>query len=157
MVRISRFLLIGLAPLLFGCTETGSGSLAPVIEDPHFVIESRFPAPGRAGVDVDAWITVGFSSQVDPTTVTDGSIVVNGGLAGRVEVNGFSLHFIPAAPLHSSSTYAIALSPALRGTNGLSLGPTPTWGFKTATGPTPPDDPTIPYGPRPGDAGFDPR
>jgi hypothetical protein len=128
-----------------------------VIEDPHFVVDSRFPTPGKLGVDVDTWIAVGFSSLVDPTTVTDESIVVNGGIAGRVEVNGFSLYFIPAAPLDPSASFAISVSSSLRGTNGLFLGPTPTWGFKTAGDPLPPRDTTIKYGPRPGDAGFGPR
>lgn len=157
MARKRSSLLLGLFPLLLSCTDTGSGSLGPVEVDPEFAVLARSPAPGRSGIDVDTWISVAFSSQIDPTTVTNGSIVVNGGLAGEVEVNGRSVRFIPAWPLDSGTSYSIAVSPAIKGSNGLSLGPTPTWGFKTEGAPPPPIDTTIQLGLRPGDVGSGPR
>lgn len=157
MLRKPSLLLLGLIPLLLSCSDTGSGSLGPMEAETGFEILARTPAPGRAGIDVDTWISVAFTTQVDPTTITSGSIVVNGGLTGTIEVNGKSVRFIPAVPLDSGTSYAIAVSAAIKGSNGLSLGPTPSWGFKTAGTPPPPIDTTIQLGLRPGDAGFGPR
>ena len=113
-----------------------------------FGVTGRTPAPGSSGVPVGASIVITFDGGIDESSVGSDAIALNGMSDGEFTIEGTILRFDPAAELNPGSSYAVTLSPELRGVNGHVLGTLPAWGFKTAGAPPPPDT-LPPAGPRP--------
>ena len=128
---------------LGGSEELGGGTPGT------FTISSRTPAGGSAGIPVTATIVVTFSSIIDPSSITPGVLTLNDVSFGTFSIEGPKLVFTPAGELNPGSSYAVAVSPDIRGINGLHLGTVSPWGFKTAGTPPPPPDTSTASGPRP--------
>lgn len=130
---------VGLAAALAGCTSTG-GSVESIVAPPaDFVVAHRTPAPGRAGVPLTNPVVVTFTANIDPSTVSSGAVSANGRSFGTIELAGSTLTFTPSGGWLPGTTYAITLSPDIRSTDGIVLGPVASWGFKTAGIPPEPD------------------
>lgn len=115
-----------------GCDAMG-GSTASIVEPPPtFKVVSRSPGPGREGVPTSVPLAVTFDGEIDPSTVKPGVITANGSSFGTLTVQGSTLTFAPTGGWTAGTPYAIAISPAIMGRNGVALGPVPVWGFKTA-------------------------
>lgn len=126
-----------------GSTDLGGGT------PDGFAIVSRAPNGGAAGVPVTATVVVNFSSAIDAASVTTGALTLNDASFGTLTVAGAKLTFTPSSQLNPGSIYVIALSPDIRGLNGVSLGVVSPWGFKTAGTPPPPPDTGAASPPRP--------
>ena len=92
------------------------------------------------GIPVTTTIVVTFSSVVDPSSITPGVLTLNDLSFGSYSAEGSKVIFTPSSQLNPGSIYAVAISPDIRGINGLSLGAVSPWGFKTAGTPPPPPD-----------------
>jgi hypothetical protein len=77
-------------------------------------------------------IAAEFSEPIDPTTVTDATLVVNG-LAGDViyAENPPGAYFVPTDPLDPSTTYQARLTTGIRDKNGNALTFDYVWTFTT--------------------------
>jgi hypothetical protein len=138
---------LAFATLLGGCDAYG-GADGGDGEAATFTVTGRAPGPGTSGVAVTSFVEVTFSALVDTGSVDADAILLSGSAVGTITVNGRKLRFTPAVDLVQGTAYAVTLSPTLKGRNGLPLGSSPVWGFKTS-GPTPPPDTLPPLGPRP--------
>lgn len=139
--------LAGLA-LLTACSQLGGSAFTPSEPTVPFEVTSRNPAPGKGGVPTTAMVSIGFSAPVDPASVDLGSLTLNGSSAGRLEVSATSLRFYPAGTLVPGTSYEVRVASGVRSIDGQVLGPTPTWGFKTA-GVAPTPDTVLAVRPRP--------
>jgi hypothetical protein len=100
------------------------------------------PAPGDTGVSVEATIRVTFSEPVNPATVAVASFMVFKDLdavAGTRRTDGTMAVFVPDTAFAELSTYAVALTVAIRDLAGNPLAADTAWGF--VTGRLPPIDP----------------
>ena len=140
-MRSPPFLLFAL--LLGGsasCTVLGGGEDLSGGTPATFTITSRTPSGGSAGIPVITTIVVNFSSTIDTASITPGVLTLNDVSVGSFVIEGSKLAFTPASGLEPGSSYAVAVSPDIRGINGLHLGVVSPWGFKTAGTPPPPPD-----------------
>lgn len=101
------------------------------------------PADGATDVDVDTIISATFDTAIDPTTV-DGSVLVSGPdgpVAGVLDLvdAGTTATFTPSAPLAPATTYTVAVSGTLTGTDGAALSGSVSWTFTTAAAEPEPD------------------
>lgn len=114
-----------------------------------FTIAARAPGGGSAGIPVTTTVVVTFSSTIDAASVTTGVLTLNNASFGTLTVEGSKLTFTPSSQLNPGSIYSVALSPDIRGVNGVHLGTVSPWGFKTAGTPPPPPDTGAASPPRP--------
>lgn len=124
---------------LTGCDGLGGSAEAGLGPTPTFTVLSRSPGAGREGVPLSVSVTIVFNVNIDPSSIHQGVVSANGATAGSLSVTGNVLDFTPAGGWTPGSSYAIALSPEIRGSNGVPLGSYAVWGFKTE-GVAPTDD-----------------
>ena len=85
-------------------TDTGSATVSSVI-----------PPNGQTGVPLNSRVTAVMSDDIDPTSVTNGSITVTpsggGAIAGTVTLasDGVTLTFVPASALTASKLYNVSV------------------------------------------------
>src|SRR5690348_5137857 len=94
---LSLLLLLG-APLT-GCDATGGSTDSIVAPKPTFAVQARAPGAGREGVPIAVSISVTFTADIDPSTVTTGVITANDRSFGDLEVDGATLRFTPTGGL----------------------------------------------------------
>ena len=122
-----------------GCDAMGGSTDSILAPRPTFSIVSRTPGPGREGVPTTATLVIQFNTDIDPTSVAQGSIAANGSTFGDLAVKGATLTFAPVGGWTPGTGIAIAISPDIRGINGVALGPIAVWGFKVEGVPPQPD------------------
>lgn len=127
---------------LAGCDGLGGSAESRLGPPPTFEVISRSPGPGREGVPLSVSVTIVFNVNIDPASIQQGVVSANGATTGTLAVNGNVLDFTPSGGWIPGSSYAIALSPEIRGSNGAALGPYAVWGFKTE-GVAPPTPDTL--------------
>lgn len=121
-----------------------SGATPPT--GPSISVVTFAPADGATDVDVDTIISATFDAAIDPTTV-DGSVLVSGPdgpVAGVLDLvdAGTTATFTPSAPFAPATTYTVAVSGTLTGTDGAALSGSVSWTFTTAaTEPDPDPEP----------------
>lgn len=100
---------------------------------------ARYPRFNDMDVPTNAPVTMVFTNEVDPATITDGSVVVKTHddqvAAGKVTVNGRRLTFVPDELFIGRKTYEVALRPGLKGKEGEDCNPIRSWYFTTAAEP----------------------
>ena len=103
---------------------------------------------GVTGIAVTSSITVLFSEDVNPATVTAASLIVTGPpgpIAGSVQANGFLATFTPSANLPYASTITVTITTAVTDLSGNNLASDYTATFSTGTAPDI-APPTVPAG-----------
>ena len=113
---------------------------------PPFVL-STFPADGAVGISPDPnpiatdplqyspAITAAMSEPLDPASLTDSSLVVEG-LTGTVSYDGVTktLSFIPGVAITAPKTYTAKVMPGVRDLAGNAMQSEHEWTFSTAGG-----------------------
>jgi hypothetical protein len=105
-----------------GANPDGSASETPPV--PPLAVESISPEDGASEIALDAVIEIRFSAELDPTTATESSVVVqgpNGPLQGELTVAGDLVRFAPASPIPLLTPVRITLGTALASAGGGSL------------------------------------
>jgi hypothetical protein len=88
---------------------------------PPLAVESISPQDEASEVALDAVIEIRFNAALDPATVTESSVVVqgpDGPLEGELTVAGDVVRFEPASPVPLLTPVRLSLSTALRSTEG---------------------------------------
>ena len=98
------------------------------------------PANGATGVAVNAAVSAGFSTAMNPATVnaTTFTVVGPGGVAvaGAVSYSGTTGVFTPTAPLAANSVYVATVTTGAQDPAGHALAANFAWTFTTGTVPT---------------------
>jgi len=101
-------------------------------------ISASTPLAGAVNVPVNAPVTVTFSSQMDPATVTPATVSVSSA-AGALAFSSFLyspgtgiLTITPAAPLQANTTYTVTVLGSVADLNGVIMGTPQSWTFATA-------------------------
>lgn len=111
---------------------TASDSVDIVRSNSVLTIE---PLDGATNVHVNTTISVTFSANVDPLTVTSSSFMVksSGGAAvsGNYVVNGPTVSFTPFSYLATNTLYVVNTSSGIKDTNGIPMA-VDSWVFTTS-------------------------
>lgn len=117
---------------------TASGAVDPDIPPRVFV---RYPRLNDMRVPTNTPISMVFTDELDPASVTDTSVVVAPNLegtavSGKVHVRGTRMVFRPAEPLKPQTTYEVHLSTGIKSKSGNAAEPVSSWQFTTGEGPS---------------------
>lgn len=121
----------------FFFTTRGDGVLAPAIT-------SIFsPLVDETGVGISKVVSIGFSKQIDPLTITSDSFILWGndtqidGNYTSSDVDGSTTaYFTPASPLDYNQEYIIIIKRGILGTDGARLNRDYGWSFTTVSAPS---------------------
>jgi hypothetical protein len=111
----------------------GAGGTITITTTPPTVI-SATPTNGSTGVSVSAAISATFSTNMDPTTITAATFMLNGGaVTGTVSYDPVArtATFIPYVPLTYGSSYTATVSTGAKDLAGNALAANFTWSFTT--------------------------
>jgi hypothetical protein len=102
---------------------------------------ARYPRFNDRRVPINAPITMTFTTEVDPASLSAGSVRVlptSGGNAvpGKVTVQGRRAVFRPDAPLEPNRTYEVQLAAGVKGKAGNASERASSWQFTTGDGPS---------------------
>jgi len=126
--------LLGLMLTQVGCGD----SVGPA--DGPLGLRSASPTAGAEGVSVLASVTVEFSVQVDPASLTNGVRLEAAGRPVRAELalsRGRTLVVTPADPMDFGSEYRVVLTSSLKSRSGAPLEGPISWTFSTRGLPPP--------------------
>jgi hypothetical protein len=109
-------------------------------------IRSVSPANGAAGVDVGSIITATFSEEMDASTITADTFIVNNSssdISGTVSYGDKKATFTPSANLDFNTIYTATITTVAMDLAGNSIASAYTWSFTTESAPiTPTPTPT---------------
>ncbi len=118
----------GLAGETSTATETFSFTTGAGVDSTRPRVETSAPSPG-ATATAQA-VTVRFSEEMDPFTVTTASFSV-GGIGGLVHCAGREATFYPLSPFAASKTYTVTVTTAAKDLSGNPLFEDTTFTFTT--------------------------
>lgn len=126
-----------LLSLLVGCSSedsapsggpNNSGDSTPP------TVSNSTPTNSATGVSINQSVTVTFSEDVDPTSVTTATFYIVG-VSGSVSVSGNQATFTPDNPLSSNTSYTVMVTEGVKDTAGNPLTSSYSYTFKTASVP----------------------
>ncbi|MGA1869583.1 MAG: Ig-like domain-containing protein [bacterium] len=93
------------------------------------------PADSETDIPLNSSITATFNEDMDSTTITTSSFVLNNSVTGTVSYNNGTktASFTPTSPLSSSTTYTATLTTDISDIAHNTLASTYTWSFTTGT------------------------
>ncbi|HWR82616.1 MAG TPA: Ig-like domain-containing protein [Candidatus Deferrimicrobium sp.] len=103
-----------------------------------------YPESGATNVSATDTIVVGFSKDMDPSSLTTETFQMRPGVPGKVTSSGMVATFVPSGSLAFGSLYTVTITTAARDTEGRKLKLPYSWSFTTK-----PPPPSI--------SGFSPR
>ncbi|MGB5005826.1 MAG: Ig-like domain-containing protein [Ferruginibacter sp.] len=129
LLLITAFAAISFAAFLGGCKKDDYVEVDAVCP----LVLTTDPADGATNVALDKVITITFNEDMNPATITQASILLNGvsNIAGTVTSNGNTAYFTPTAPLTANTTYTGRVTTAVKDINGNSLQADYVWTFST--------------------------
>lgn len=92
---------------------------------------STTPGPREKGVVTSAVISVTFSEEMDPNTITTGTFFLDRGVTGTVSYAGLTATLTPAGPLEFDRTYLATVTTGVKDLAGNPLETEKVWEFKT--------------------------
>ncbi len=97
------------------------------------LVLSTDPANGATNVALDKVITITFNEAMNPATITQASVTLQGAapVSGTVSYNGVTATFKPSANLAPNTTYTGKVSTAVKDVNGNALQVDYVWTFST--------------------------
>lgn len=124
---------------LAGCRESGGekegGGAPPRLEDTSTpAVSSMHPAPGADSVAIDSSLSVIFSEEIDPSSLTTETFLLKSGeapVAGTVTLQENSATFDPLTDLRPGQVYTATLTTGVRDRGGNHLDRNFSWQFKT--------------------------
>ena len=119
-------------------TWTFTTGAAPDTTPP--TVSSTSPTNAATGVAVNSAISVTFSEVMLPSTITNATFTLSGGVTGTVAYSGTTATFTPSGNLAFSTTYTATISAGAKDAAGNALAAPYTWTFTTGAVPdtTPP-------------------
>jgi len=101
----------------------------------------RYPRLNDMRVPTNVPITMIFTDELDPASVTNASVLVVPALkgpavSGKVDVHGTRLVFRPDDPLKPQTTYEVHLAAGIKSKSGNEAEPVSSWQFTTGEGPS---------------------
>ncbi|WP_168063718.1 Ig-like domain-containing protein [Candidatus Manganitrophus noduliformans] len=111
-------------------TGTLSTTAPPADLSPPTVI-STTPGPDEKDVSSNTAITVTFSEEMDPNTITTGTFFLDRGATGTVSYAGLTATFTPSGPLEFDRSYTATVTTGAKDLAGNPLEINQVWGFKT--------------------------
>jgi len=131
LILITAFAAISFAAFLGGCKKDDYVEVDAVCP----LVLTTDPADGATNVALDKVITITFNEEMNPATITQASILLNGvsTIAGTVTSNGNTAYFTPTAPLTANTTYTGRVTTAVKDVNGNSLQADYVWTFSTGS------------------------
>ena len=122
--------VIGMIAII-GSSSSGGGGGGTVVTAPTVV--STSPADTTSGIAIDSVLSVTFSEDMDPATITVTSLSIDHGVTGSVAYNSstFTATFTPSASLAPNTTYTATVSSSCSDVAGNGLAADYVWTFKT--------------------------
>lgn len=99
------------------------------------IVISTSPANGSSGISPTSIISASFNQELDATSVTAGSVSmdgVDGSVPLNVSVSGKTVTMAPLQALAGDATYTATITGEVRNANGRSMGVNYSWQFRTA-------------------------
>lgn len=99
------------------------------------LVVSTNPDNLASGVPLNQIITVTFNEQMNPSSITNSSLVILGTnqIAGNITYSGVTATFTPTYPLLTNTTYTGIVKTSVRDLNGNALQKNYVWTFSTGT------------------------
>ena len=92
------------------------------------------PEDGAINIPSDAVITVNFSEEMDPSTISSATFYLDGGVTGNISYDNLTATLIPDNPLDSNQTYTATVTTGITDTAGNHLPSEYSWSFTTWPG-----------------------
>jgi hypothetical protein len=118
-----------LLPLAAACTDS------PATSSTTPMVLSSDPADGATGVPINGSISVTFSEDMDPATLTASTFTLTGGgvVPGTVIYTARTAVFWPAVHLASNGLVTATITTGANSDSGVALAAAHTWRFTTGT------------------------
>jgi len=133
--KISQFLILAGVLLFAGCkkdTFKEEAGLCPLVV-------ATDPENNQTGVALNQEIIITFNKEMDPTTISNKSITLEGPaeIVGTVSYSGITATFTPGAPLATSTTFTGRVKTSVKDVQGNALQEEFSWTFSTSATITP--------------------
>ncbi len=128
---LTAFAALSVAAFMEGCKKNDFAQVDGVCP----LVISTDPANGATSVALNKVISVTFNEQMNPATITQASITLQGTgpVAGTVTYSGNTAFFTPSAPLANNTTYTGRVTTAVKDLKGNALQTDYVWTFSTGT------------------------
>ncbi len=99
------------------------------------VVISTTPLNGAASVPLGQVITVTFNEAMNPATITQASLIIQGttAVAGTFSYSGLTVSFTPTSPLTANTTYTGRVTTSVKDVTGNALQADYVWTFSTGS------------------------
>lgn len=97
------------------------------------VVISTIPTNGATDVPLDQVISVTFNEEMNPTTITQASLTIQGNtsIQGTISYQGTTATFVPTTPLSPNTTYTGTVKTSVKDKAGNALQKNYVWTFST--------------------------
>ncbi len=129
---MKRFLLILLLLGAWGCSGDKDSPVTPDTSGPRVAATS--PADGDSSVALDAIISVTFSEDMDPLTITGSSFHINPSLSGSIIYGNRTATLTPLADLLLGTVYTGTVTTSVTDAAGNHMDSNYVWSFTTTFG-----------------------
>jgi hypothetical protein len=128
---LAAFAALSLATFMEGCKKNDFAQVDGVCP----LVISTDPANGATSVALNKVISVTFNEEMNPATITQASITLQGTgpVAGTVTYSGTTAFFTPAGPLANNTTYTGRVTTSVKDLTGNALQTDYVWTFSTGT------------------------
>jgi hypothetical protein len=128
-MKIIKVITLATVVLLAGCEKdsfTEDLGICPIVAFTN-------PADSDINVFLNQQITITFNEAMNPSTISDKSILIRGTteVVGTVSYNGVEANFKPSLPLSVNTTYVGTVKSSVRDVDGNALQEDYTWTFST--------------------------
>lgn len=122
--------------LMWGCSDDKSTESVPDTTPPQ--VSTTFPADGDTGVGIDIHLQVGFSEDMNTSTLTSQTIYIDNLSGSTVQASRRSATLIPAQELEYSHQYTATVTTNVRDAAGNRMAQNYHWTFTTGADTTRP-------------------
>lgn len=132
-MRYSRIsvITVTLLSLVMWLSCSKSSSPTEPKPSPGPTVVSVSPTSGATQVPTGTTISATFSKDLDPSTVTTSSFMLNNGVTGTVAYDNKMATFTPSHALSANTAYTATLSTAIKDASGTAMSQNFSWSFTT--------------------------
>ncbi len=121
--------------LMVSCKDKDNNDDPTPIEDVAPTVLSTTPANNDNNVARNHKVTITFSEEMDPSTISSTTFTVEQGTAditGNVEYSGVEAIFTPNVPFDAATEYTATINTDAKSQNGINLEENHEWNFTTS-------------------------